>query len=110
MKRLCCVVIAGLVSCGAVSAQEGVYLSGGEELTITDPGSPIEASYIAVGSGMAFDYGNRLYIKNGGYVRCLESMHVNGTVSTGLDYDWLYSYASITGDGSLLDIEGDLGV
>lgn len=109
MKRLiCCVVIAGFISCGAVSAQEWVYLANGAELTITDFESPLEASGIVVGSGGNYDYGNRLYIKNGGYVRCLGSMYVNGTVSTGVDYGWLYSYASITGDGSLLDIGGDL--
>ncbi|MCF7817116.1 MAG: hypothetical protein K9M54_04475 [Kiritimatiellales bacterium] len=103
---ICCVVIAGLVSGGTVSAQEFLNVHG--VVTITDPGSMLEVSGIAVGSGGYYDYGNRLYVSNGGYVRCLGSTYVNGTVSTGVDYGWLYSFASITGNGSLLDIGGDL--
>ena len=109
MKRsICCVVIAGLVSCGAASAQEDLILGGGAEFTITDPGSELEVSRIVVNSDHS--YGNRLYIKNGAYVRSLGSMYVSGTSSSGLPYGWLYSYASITGDGSLLDIGGDLSL
>ncbi|VGO19693.1 PEP-CTERM sorting domain-containing protein [Pontiella sulfatireligans] len=109
MKSLIyCFFIAGLVGGGTVSAQEWVYLSEGEDLTITGPEPMLEVSGIVVCSGMAFDYGNRLYISNGGSVRCLGSMDVNGTVSTGVDYDWLYSYASVSGAESSLEVGGDL--
>lgn len=116
-----CFAFAYIASIGSVSAQtvangnvllmNNLDVTQGGEVLVTDPGSMLEVTnYIAVCEGGAFDYGNHLLVNNGGSVRCLGSMHVNGTVSTGVDYNWLYSYASITGTGSSLDIGGDLSL
>ncbi|MDF7801964.1 hypothetical protein P4C99_20985 [Pontiellaceae bacterium B1224] len=93
---------------GEVVSTNNLYISG--EVLVTDPGSMLEASSISIGSGSSFDYGNRLLINNGGTVHCNNSMYINGTVSTGVNYEWLYSYASINGAGSLLEINGDLSL
>ncbi len=107
MKKIATsVVVALCIGVLTAHGQEGLILENGAEVTIE--GTTLEASYVVVCSGSAFDYGNRLLIRNGGTVRCLGSMYVNGTVSTGVNYDWLYSYASISGAESTLDIGGDL--
>ncbi len=106
MKRLARYLFIGLLFIGNVTAQTWLDVQG--ELTLTESVPPFEYSGITVGSGMPYDYGNRLFIRNGGHVRCLGSMYANGTVSTGVDYGWLYSYASISGNESLLEIGGDL--
>lgn len=97
-----------VVNNGVIRAQDQVYLADGSVVSVADPGSLLEANYVIVGSGSSYDYGNRLLVENGGHVTCLENMYVNGTVSTGVNYDWLYSTASIAGIGSALNVEGRL--
>jgi hypothetical protein len=108
MKNLIIYTVFALCISVSTRGQQRLVLAEGAALSIAGSGSTSEFSYIVVGSGSAFDYDNRLLISNGGSVRCVGSMYVNGTVSTGLNYEWLYSYATITGAGSSLDIGGDL--
>lgn len=99
-----------LVSAGGKVFTSSVAAIGGlssyfSELTVTGAGSLLEANGVYMEGR-----GSRLLIQSGGVVRSTSSLGLYGDSTEGIVYPDLINSISITGNGSLLDIAGNLSL